>query len=108
MKFNILTFFGTVVPIGAAIAVLTGLVNVTPSGLVGAVWYGFPRAWLHRLVIAPQYYPWNVDGLSLALDIAFWCSLAAVIQLISVVLYEYSKRTRSSDATVITNPGATK
>ena len=104
MKFSILSFLSTVVPIGTAIAVLTALIDVTPRGLVGAVWYGFPRSWLIRVVIAPQYYPWRIDVISLAIDIAFWCGVSAVIQLIGVILYDYSKRSKSSDMTEIANP----
>jgi xanthine/uracil permease len=61
---------------GAALALLTGLVDVTPNGLVGATWYGFPLPWLYRLIVAPQYYPWDVHWLSLILDIGFWCVIS--------------------------------
>lgn len=105
MKFSILNFLSTAIPIGTAIAVLTALINVTPNGLVGAVWYGFPRSWLIRLVIAPQYYPWRIDVPSLAIDIAFWCAVSAVIQLIGVMLYDHSKRAKSGDMTEIASPG---
>lgn len=97
MRFSIVSFLATVVPIGAAIAVLTGLINVTPKGLVGAVWYGYPSSWLTRVVVAPQYYPWRIDASSLAIDIAFWCVVAAIIQLIGVMLYDYSKRAKRSN-----------
>jgi hypothetical protein len=42
--------------VGAAITLLSGLVDVTPN-LVGARWYGLPSTWIRRLVIAPQYNP---------------------------------------------------
>lgn len=61
------------IAVGAGAALLTGLVDVTPPGLLGATWYGFPLPWLYRLVVAPQYNPWQVHWLSLILDIGFWC-----------------------------------
>jgi hypothetical protein len=64
------------IAVGAALALLTGLVDVTPPGLVGATWYGLPLPWLYRLVVAPQYNPWNVNSISLILDIGFWCVIA--------------------------------
>jgi len=67
---------------GAAITVLTGLVSVTPAGLVGAHWYGFPLPWLFRLVVAPQYFPWKVDMLSLIADLIFWIVIVGVIALV--------------------------
>ena len=56
---------------GVAITLLTGLVSNTPPMLVGAVWYGYPLAWLIRLVLAPEYFPWRVDVLFLVIDIIF-------------------------------------
>ena len=61
---------------GVAAMLLTGLVNVTPSGLVGARWYGLPLTWLRRLIIAPQYFPWKADWGGLAGDLVFWVLVA--------------------------------
>jgi hypothetical protein len=66
---------------GIVAALLTGLIDVTPSGLVGATWYGYPLTWLRRLIIAPQYYPWRFDWFNLVLDAAFWCAVAVAIGL---------------------------
>ena len=57
---------------GVVITLITGLYNITPGGLVGAVWYGFPLAWLRRLVIAPQYNPWRIDITGLVVDLVVW------------------------------------
>jgi large-conductance mechanosensitive channel len=70
---------------GAVITLITGLINTTPEMLVGAVYYGYPFAWLEMLVIAPQYFPWHVRPLRLVLDIVIW----AVI--IWVILFAISK-----------------
>ena len=68
---NIAMCIGSVVG-GAVVTGITGLVNATPGGLVGAAWYGWPTTWLYRLVIAPQYNPWRVHPVSLAIDLVFW------------------------------------
>jgi len=67
------------VVIGVAITLLTGLVENTPAMLMGAVWYGFPFAWLVRMVVAPQYNPWVVQPLRLIADIVAWTVVAWVI-----------------------------
>ena len=70
--------------VGAAFALSSGLVDVTPTGLVGATWYGIPATWLRKLVIPSQYYPWSVDWGGLAVDLIFW--IAVTIALTLVVL----------------------
>ena len=64
---------------GVVITLITGLINNTPGMLVGAVYYGFPFAWLQMLVIAPQYFPWHVRPLRLVLDIVVWTVIVWVI-----------------------------
>jgi hypothetical protein len=63
---------------GALITLLTGLLSNTPPMLVGAMWYGYPLAWLFRLVLAPEYFPWRVDMTRLLADIAAWAAVVAV------------------------------
>ncbi|MHB1830324.1 MAG: hypothetical protein ACYCO0_02930 [Candidatus Micrarchaeaceae archaeon] len=57
---------------GIAVTLLTGLVNTTPAGLVGAKLYGFPDTWLRYLVIAPQYNPWKVAAEGFVVDVILW------------------------------------
>jgi len=64
---------------GVVITLLTGLINRTPPMLVGAVYYGYPFAWLEMLVIAPQYFPWVVRPVRLILDIVVWTIVVWVI-----------------------------
>jgi hypothetical protein len=70
---------------GIVITLLTGLLENTPEMLVGAVWYGYPLAWLVRMVVAPQYFPWVVRPLRLIADIVFWAVIVAI------VLFAYTK-----------------
>lgn len=67
---------------GVVLGLVSGVVNSTPGGLVGAGWYGYPVAWLYKLVIAPQYNPWKVSAQGLVIDILFWFVVLAVILLI--------------------------
>jgi hypothetical protein len=64
---------------GIVITLLTGLINRTPPMLVGAVYYGYPFAWLEMMVIAPQYFPWVVRPVRLILDIVVWTIVVWVI-----------------------------
>jgi hypothetical protein len=63
---------------GALITLLTGLLSSTPPMLVGAMWYGYPLAWLFRLVLAPEYFPRRVDMAGLLVDIVAWSAVVAV------------------------------
>ncbi|MGP8069842.1 MAG: hypothetical protein ACLP5V_08130 [Candidatus Bathyarchaeia archaeon] len=64
---------------GVVITLLTGLIGNTPEMLVGAVYYGYPFAWLEMMVVAPQYFPWVVRPLRLILDIVVWAVAVWVI-----------------------------
>ena len=64
---------------GIVITLLTGLVGHTPEMLVGAVYYGYPFAWLEMMVVAPQYFPWVVRPVRLVLDIVVWAIIVWVI-----------------------------
>lgn len=67
---------------GAIVTLLTGLIPNTPPFLVGAVHYGYPLAWLFRLVVAPQYYPWRVDAQDLILDFIAWSAITGMLVFI--------------------------
>jgi hypothetical protein len=64
---------------GIVITLLTGLIQNTPTMLVGAIWYGYPLAWLIRMIIAPQYFPWVLEPPQLIVDIIFWTVIVAVV-----------------------------
>ena len=68
---------------GVAITLLTGLIDHTPAMLVGAVYYGYPFAWLEMLVVAPQYFPWVVRPLRLVLDIVVWAIVVWIILFVA-------------------------
>lgn len=68
---------------GVIIALLTGVVNSTPGGLVGATWYGWPESWLIRMVVAPQYNPWKVQWVGLVVDAIVWIVIVAIVMLVA-------------------------
>jgi hypothetical protein len=68
---------------GVLLTLATGLFSNTPEMLVGATHYGYPLAWLIRMIVAPQYFPWVVDYISLLADIIFW-SIIVVIALLAI------------------------
>ena len=68
--------------LGVFVALLTGLFSNTPPFVVGATHYGYPLPWLTRLIIAPQYFPWQLDIVNLIVDILFWSIVAGLILLI--------------------------
>jgi len=70
---------------GVVLTLLTGLLSNTPTGLLGAVWYGYPLPWLFRMIIAPQYFPWRVDSPNLVADIISWSIIVGI--LISILKY---------------------
>jgi hypothetical protein len=67
-----------VVLCGIAVTILTGLIYLAPPILLGASHYGYPFAWLTRLIIAPEYFPWRVDIVSLVVDVVVWTILIGV------------------------------
>ena len=64
---------------GVVITLLTGLIDHTAAMLVGAVYYGYPFAWLEMMVVAPQYFPWVVRPVRMFLDIVVWAIVVWVI-----------------------------
>jgi hypothetical protein len=71
---------------GIVITLITGLLENTPEMLVGAVWYGYPLAWLVRQLGNPAYPTvYNLRQLRFIADIVFWAIIVAVI------LFAYTK-----------------
>jgi hypothetical protein len=68
---------------GIVATLVTGLINTTPEGLVGGVWYGWPTSWLVRRVLAPQYFPWFPNYTNFVLDVIFFAAVIYAILVIS-------------------------
>jgi hypothetical protein len=66
--------------LGILVTGLTGLINNTPEGLVGAVHYGYPLPWLYQVVYPGA--PMQVDPVILLVDIAIWSVIIGMILLL--------------------------
>ncbi|MDE1873960.1 MAG: hypothetical protein KGI04_02465 [Candidatus Micrarchaeota archaeon] len=77
-------FIAESVGAGIVITLISYFYNGTPSGLVGAVWYGFPLTWIRYLVVGPQYSPWALDAVGLIADIVIWSVVAAIVLFIAM------------------------
>ena len=62
---------------GVVVTLLTGF--LTNTVLLGAEHYGYPLAWLIRLVLAPEYFPWRVNVLNLIIDLIIWIVIVGVV-----------------------------
>lgn len=67
---------------GEIVTLLTGLFSNTPQMLLGAEHYGFPLAWLIRMIVAPEYNPWRIDFLNFLADVVVWSVILLVIVLV--------------------------
>jgi len=64
---------------GEVVTLLTGLMSNTPQMLVGAEHFGFPLAWLFRMIVAPEYNPWRIDFLDFLADLVVWSAIICVV-----------------------------
>lgn len=67
---------------GTLITLLTGFIPNTPPIWAGSTLYGYPLAWLLRLVLAPQYFPWKLNIANMIGDIIIWAIIIGIILLI--------------------------
>jgi hypothetical protein len=67
---------------GEIVTLLTGLFSNTPEMLVGAEHYGFPLAWLIRMIVAPEYNPWRIEFVNFLVDLVVWSVILLVIVFI--------------------------
>ena len=85
---NLARLTGISAGVSAVLALLaayaTILLDVTPQGLLGSVWYGYPVAWAVRAVVAPQYNPWSYDYFAFAEDALFWFVVAFVVMYVAM------------------------
>jgi len=63
--------------VGVAITLASGLFSNTPSGLVGAVHFGYPLPWLHQVVYPNA--PLEVDAVILLIDSVIWIVIVGLI-----------------------------
>ena len=66
---------------GVVITLLTGLISNTPM-LLGVTHYGYPFAWLFRLILAPEYFPWRINAVNFVVDVIVWAFIVGIILFI--------------------------
>jgi hypothetical protein len=68
------------------VVALSGLVNRTPEGLVGATWYGLPIVWRY-VIITSMYGIVRYDFINFLFDIILWSipilAMGGLLSLIS-------------------------
>ena len=74
---------------GVGLTLLTGLfVQRSP---LGATHFGYPLAWVVRMVVPPETNPWRIRWLGLGIDVLFW----TVVVRIAVEVADSVRRLRT-------------
>jgi len=70
--------------VGLLIALISGLIDVTPPGLLGATWHGWPLAWFYVIVYPGS--PWSINWVNFAGDFIVWSivSIAGLYSLLAI------------------------
>jgi hypothetical protein len=76
--------------VGIVATLITGALNTTPNGLVGAAWHGWPMAWMYSLVIHPPVIRYSYRNL--LLDILFWFFIELIVSLVLVYVKKGGKK----------------
>jgi len=69
---------------GVLITAISGLIDVTPPGIMGASWHGWPLVWLYVIVYPGS--PWSIDWGNFGGDLILWSivSFAGVRSLLAL------------------------
>ena len=62
------------------------------------MWYGYPQAWLYRMIVAPQYNPWRADYGHLTTDLILWIVIFVAILTLLGLLTQRRKGTTTPSA----------
>lgn len=60
--------------LGLVITLISGVIDITPAGILGATWHGWPLAWLYVIVYPGS--PWSIDWVNFSGDIILWFAVA--------------------------------
>jgi hypothetical protein len=63
---------------GLLITLITGLLNTTPSDLVGSTWYGWPFAWRYVPVVLEPVA--SYDAVHFIMDVIIWTIVAFILR----------------------------
>ena len=69
---------------GVLITLISGLIDVTPTGIMGATWHGWPLAWFYVIVYPGS--PWSIDWRNFCVDLIVWSivSFAGFYSLLAI------------------------
>ena len=77
--------------LGLFIALISGLIDVTPSGILGATWHGWPLAWFYVIVYPGS--PWSINWVNFAGDFILW-SLVSFAGLYSLLVIRREEKVK--------------
>lgn len=69
------------VAFGFVATLFSSALNVTPNGLVGATWFGWPMAWMYNLVTYPP--ATNISYTNVFFDVVGWAVIGAIVLLVA-------------------------
>jgi hypothetical protein len=83
------SLFASAFGVGLAITLISGLVDTTPSGILGATWHGWPLVWSYVIVYPGS--PWSVNWVNFAGDILLW-SVVSFVVIWSLLILRHKQR----------------
>jgi len=75
--------------VGVLITAISGLIDVTPPGIMGASGHGWPLVWLYVIVYPGS--PWSIDWVNLGGDLILW-SIVSFVGLYTLLALRHEKR----------------
>jgi len=60
--------------VGLLITLISGVIDTTPPGILGATWHGWPLAWFYVIVYPGS--PWSIDWVNFGGDMILWFAVA--------------------------------
>jgi len=69
--------FASALVAGVVMTLISGLVDVTPLGILGTTWHGWPFAWFYVIIYPGS--PWSIDWTSLCMDLIVWSMVTFAI-----------------------------
>ena len=81
---NLISLLVVIVAGGLVLALYSSQITVTPAGLVGATWYGWPSAYMYNLVTYPPVT--NYNYINLVEDVVAWSVIAMIFAAIIKVV----------------------
>jgi hypothetical protein len=72
------------------ITLISGVVDTTPPGILGATWNGWPLAWFYVIVYPGS--PWSIDWVNFAGDVMLWFAVVFAVFCTALLASRQRKR----------------